>query len=153
MAKPYFAYGTLLGLSHMRTRYPSAQPMGLAVYAGHELGFWRYSEGVEGGGCTIVESPAQQLIGVLYRLDPEDTSRLLDVDGLRDQYEVRHIEVTDEVGAVIPAYTLRVDPDNGVWPPPDEYAGLVTRGANEAGLPDEYRARLDEIIAVARQNL
>ena len=152
ISKPYFAYGTLLGLSHMRSRYPSAQPVGRATYLDHELGFWQYADGVDGGGCTIVESPGRHLIGILYRLDAADARRLLEVDGLRDQYEVRHIAVTDQNGALTPAYTLRVDPDNGVWPPPDDYAGLVTNGAAEANLPDDYRARLNEIIADARRS-
>ena len=152
ITKPYFAYGTLLGLSHMQSRYPSARPIGQATYADHELGFWRYGNGVDGGGCTIVDSPGRHLIGILYRLDADDARRLLEVDGLRDQYEVRHIDVTDQDGRVTPAYTLRVDPDNGVWPPPDDYAGLVTSGAAEADLPPDYQARLHDIIAQARRS-
>ena len=149
--KPYFAYGTLLGLSHMRSRYPSAKPVGRATYPDHELGFWQYGDGVEGGGCTIVDSPGRHLIGILYSLDAADTRRMLEVEGFKEQYEVRHVEVTDQAGTVTPAFTLRVDPDNGVWSPPDDYAGLVTNGAAEAGLPDDYQARLREIIAEARQ--
>lgn len=151
--KPYFAYGTLLGLSHMQSRYPSATPVGQAVYRDHELGFWQYSDGVEGGGCTIVDSPGRDLIGVLYRLDADDARRLLEVDGFVDEYEVRDIEVTDDKGSAVSAFTLRVDPNNGTWAPPDDYAGLVTNGAAEAGLPAEYQERLSAIIADARNGV
>lgn len=147
---PYFGYGTLLGHSHMRQRYPSARPVGRASYADHELGFWRYGDGIDGGGCTIVESPGRQLVGVLYRLDEEDTRKLLAVDGYASEYEVRQVEVACEDGRSVTAYTLRVGQNNGTWPPPDDYAGLVTAGAVEADLAADYRARLAEIIAVAR---
>jgi hypothetical protein len=62
------------------------------------------SDGVEGGGCAIVDSPGRDLIGVLYSLDADDARRLLAVDGYVDQYEVRNIEVTAEDGSVVGAF-------------------------------------------------
>lgn len=144
--KPYFGYATLLGESHMRSRYPSARSLGLATYVDHELGFWNHGEGISGGGCTIVESPGRNLIGILYDLDSVDTDRLLAVDGLSDQYEVRQIEVIDTECSMVPAYTLRIRSNNGAWTPPDDYARLIMNGAEEAGLPQKYRNRLRAII-------
>jgi gamma-glutamylcyclotransferase len=137
----------------MQSRYPSATPVGHAVYRDHELGFWRYSDGVEGGGCTIVDSPGRDLLGVLYSLDADDARRLLAVDGFDVQYEVRDIDVTAGDGSRVSAFTLRVNANNGTWPPPDDYAGLVTNGAAEAGLPAEYQERLSAIIGEARSGV
>jgi gamma-glutamylcyclotransferase len=146
---PYFAYGTLLGERHTRNRYPSAQPIGHAVYEGHELGFYAYGNG-EGGGCTIIDHPGADLIGVLYRLSDEDMARLMAVDGYERWYERREIDVRLPDGKTARAVTLRVHGGEGYWVPPDEYGRLVTDGAREARLPAEYQARLARIVAEAQ---
>jgi hypothetical protein len=146
---PYFAYGTLLGPSHMRSRYPSAERMGIARYPGHQLWFWAYGDEGE-GGCTIIDEPRRSLIGVLYTLSREDMTKLMAVDGAAHAYEVREIDVIDDDGRVTHAVTLRVESDAGDWVPPEPYAQLVTDGALELGLPDDYRAELESIVAAAR---
>ena len=147
---PYFAYGTLLGETHMRSRYPSAERAGTAVYEGHELGFYAYGD-VPGGGCTIVERPGADLIGVLYRLSDEDMRHLMAVDGYAREYERREIDVRLPDGTTTQAVTLRVNDGNGAWSPPDEYGRLVTDGAGEANLPVTYQARLSQIVAEAQR--
>ena len=146
---PYFGYGTLLGLTQMRRNYPSAQPVGLAIYDQHDLGFWRYADASD-GGCTIVYNPDGILFGVLYELSEADMAKLLEVGGLANWYEAREIEVVRVTGGRARAITLRVEGNRGPWVPPTEYADLVTNGAVEAELPAEYRARLAAIISAAR---
>lgn len=147
-ALPYFAYGTLLGEQHMRSRYPSAENLGQAVYEGHELAFHRYGDG-HAGGCTIVDRPDAHLIGILYRLSERDMATLLEVGGDAAWYEAREIEVHRSDGSVVRAVTLRVDGDAGSWVPPTPYGRLVTDGAREAALPQDYIARLDRLVADA----
>jgi hypothetical protein len=148
----YFGYGTLLGERHMRKSYPSARTIGLGFYDQHELGFWRYADASE-GGCTIVHKPDSILFGVLYELSPEDMARLLTVGGLAEWYEAREIDVTRVTGGRVRAITLRVEGFRGPWVPPPEYAALVTNGAEEAALPAEYRAKLDQIVERARAGI
>ena len=147
---PYFGYGTLLGLTQMRRNYPSAEILGYAFYDQHELGFWRYADASE-GGCTIVYNPDGILFGVLYRLSQEDMAKLLAVGGLAEWYEARELDVTRVTGGRVRAVTLRVEGNRGPWVPPAEYAALVTDGAVEADLPQEYRVKLNEIVANARK--
>jgi hypothetical protein len=147
---PYFGYGTLLGASHMRERYPSAESLGLAFYDRHQLAFLRYATALE-GGCAIVENPDAILFGVLYKLSVHDKARLLEVGGQAHWYEARKIEVTRIAGGRVRAITLLVDGDRGSWIPPNEYARQIIDGAIEANLPYDYRARLDAIIAEAQQ--
>jgi hypothetical protein len=147
---PYFGYGTLLGLTQMRRNYPSAEILGHAFYDQHELGFWRYADASD-GGCTIVYNPDSILFGVLYRLSEEDMAKLLAVGGLAQWYEARELDVTRVTGGRVRAVTLRVEGNRGAWVPPIEYASLVTNGAVEAGLPAEYRTKLDAIVATARK--
>jgi hypothetical protein len=147
---PYFGYGTLLGVTQMRRNYPSAEILGHAFYDQHELGFWRYADASE-GGCTIVYNPDSILFGVLYKLSQEDMAKLLAVGGLAEWYEARELDVTRVTGGRVRAVTLRVEGNRGPWVPPAEYAGLVTDGAVEAGLPPEYRAKLNAIVANARK--
>jgi gamma-glutamylcyclotransferase len=146
---PYFAYGTLLGARHMRDRYPSAEALGLAFYDRHELTFLRYATELE-GGCSIAANSEAILFGVLYRISDEDMARLLAVDGQAHWYEARHIEVTRVAGGRVPAVTLRVNGNRGAWVPPNAYGRLITEGALEANLPEEYRARLNEIVSAAQ---
>jgi gamma-glutamylcyclotransferase len=147
-ALPYFAYGTLLGEAHMRSRYPSAENVGHAVYADHELAFHRYGDG-GAGGCTIVAKPGARLIGVLYRLSDEDMATLLEVGGDARWYEARRIDVQTPDGSTVHAVTLRVDGDAGPWVPAEPYGRLVTDGAREAALPTDYIERLDRIVTDA----
>jgi hypothetical protein len=149
---PYFGYGTLLGEEHMRRSYPSAEVVGHGIYEGHELAFHRYGDRGE-GGCTIVARAGGVLRGVLYRLNDEDMQRLMEVGGAARYYEAREISVQLPSGDHIRAVTLRVDGDQGTWSPPDAYAALVTDGAAEAGLPEAYRSRLQEIIDAARSTI
>jgi gamma-glutamylcyclotransferase (GGCT)/AIG2-like uncharacterized protein YtfP len=146
----YFAYGTLLGERHMQSRYPSAERIGSAVYEDHELGFYAYGDGV-GGGCTIVERPSAELVGVLYALSDEDLARLMAVDGYANWYERREIEVRLPDASIRSAVTLCVVEGHGDWAPPDEYGRLVTEGAREARLPPDYQARLMQIVADAQR--
>jgi hypothetical protein len=148
---PYFGYGTLLGLTQMRKNYPSAEPLGLAFYDQHELGFWRYADASD-GGCTIVYNPDSILFGVLYRLSKTDMAKLLAVGGLAEWYEARELDVTRVTGGRVRAITLRVEGNRGPWVPPTAYASLVTNGAVESNLPAEYRAKLDAIVAKARKD-
>lgn len=146
---PYFGYGTLLGETHMRERYPSAETIGIATYEGHELSFSRYATPSE-GGCSIAAKPGAQLLGVLYRLSEKDMARLLAVGGDAEWYEAREIEVIGTGGDRVRAITLRVDGDRGPWVPPDPYVRLIIQGSEEAHLPEDYRVRLEAIISAAQ---
>lgn len=146
----YFGYGTLLGESHMRKSYPSAKTIGVGLYDQHDLGFWRYADASD-GGCTIVHNPDGILFGVLYELSPQDMDRLLLVGGLAEWYEARTVDITRVSGGRTRAITLRVQGNRGPWVPPEDYAGYVTNGAREAGLPKEYCTRLDAIVEKARR--
>jgi hypothetical protein len=146
---PYFGYGTLLGAGHMRERYLSAEPLGLAFWEGHQLDFLRY-ESAERGGCSIAAKPEGILFGVLYRLSRADMDRLMAVGGDAEWYDAPVIEVTRVTGGRMRAVTLRVNGERGPWAPPAAYAKLIIDGAAEAGLPAEYRALLDEIVAAAQ---
>jgi hypothetical protein len=147
----YFAYGTLLGATHMRSRYPSAVSQGLATYDAHELGFSRYeADSSVAGGCTIVDAPGSVLIGVLYELNEADMTRLLAVDGESEWYERREVDVVRASGGRVRAVTLRVKRHQADWIPPVPYGHLVTEGAREAGLPIDYQERLSQIVVDAR---
>jgi hypothetical protein len=146
----YFGYGTLLGETQMRRNYPSARSIGLAFYDQHELAFWRYGD-ASTGGCSIAYKPDGILFGVLYELSPADMAKLLEVGGLANWYEARELDVTRVTGGRVRAITLRVEGYRGDWVPPADYAALVTNGAREAGLPAEYRAKLEAIVEKARR--
>lgn len=145
---PYFGYATLLGHTQMRAQYPSAEKLGLAILDHHELAFWRYADATD-GGCTIVYNPDSILFGSLYRLSKTDLSKLLEVGGLAEWYELRELEVRRVSGGSVRAFTLRVEGYRGPWAPPAPYGGLVTNGAAEAGLPAEYQEKLREIVDLA----
>jgi hypothetical protein len=134
----------------MRERYPSAEVLGIAFWQGHELDFLRY-ESPERGGCSIAAVPDGVLFGVLYRLSQADMDRMMTVGGEAEWYDAPEIEVTLVRGGRVRAVTLRVNGARGAWAPPAPYARLITEGAAEAGLPADYRARLDEIIAAAQR--
>jgi len=147
---PYFGYGTLLGMTQMRRQYPSARQLGAAFLDQHRLDFWRYADASD-GGCTICYDPEAILFGSLYKLALPDMQKLMKVGGVAQWYELRVVDVTRVSGGRVRAITLRVEGNRGRWVPPPDYAALVTDGAVEAGLPAEYRTRLNEIVEAARR--
>lgn len=138
----YFAYGTLLGTSAMQEYCPSAEPVAVACFAGHQLEFRHYSDEPTRCGCHIGRSD-DDLYGVVYTLASEEMRWLDEASGVGKGWFRRiPISVVTLDGQQLETTTYElVDPGAEQWPDAN-YVGLVRTGALSAGLPAAYVERL-----------
>lgn len=140
MRARYFAYGSNLKWERMRSRVPSARPLGLARLAGMRLTLDK--RGADGTGKANLAVDAAGLVwGVVYGLEPGDWARL---DACEPDYERVDVEV-DLAGTWVAASTYvsqrrLSEPLAWAW-----YKRLIVEGAREHGLPDEWLALLEAL--------
>ena len=143
---PYFAYGSNMLTARLRARVPSATPVDRARLADHRLA-WRMAGPDGSAKCDIAPAPGEVVHGVLFRLSGEELPLLDAAEGLGEGYDRETVNVTTTEGESVAALTYRAlvhDPDRR---PYDWYKGFVVAGAREHGLPAEYLARLEEVVA------
>lgn len=143
----YFGYGTLLGTEAMRDYCPSAEPVAVANYPGHQLEFRQYSDDPERSGCHVNAADDLDMYGVVYSLTDEDMATLDDLSGVGNGWFRRiPITVTTDDGQEIATTTYELVAPGPHQTPPAPYRGLVRTGAHSAGLPAAYVARLVQLL-------
>ena len=146
----YFGYCTLLETANMRRYCPTAAPVGVGSLSGYKLCFDTYGSGDPRGGCNLRLAAGEEILGVLYELTPGELSGLDSISGVdRGYYQRIDVTVTRE-GHEIPAVTYRIPAPGGPFHPPAEYVRPILDGAREWRLPEEYIARLVQIIEAAQ---
>lgn len=143
----YFAYGTLLGQDAMREYCPTAVPIAVAAYAGHQLEFRQYSDDSSRTGCNLAVTPGEDMYGVVYQVVPDELANLDVASGVPQGWFRRiPIKVQTLSGETLNTTTyVLCEPGPALVPPPD-YLGLVRTGARVAGLPTDYAAGLESYL-------
>ena len=142
--RPYFAFGSNLSLDQMRKRCPGHELAGIAVLANHRVVCNKAkSDGIN--YCAgIIESPGDEVLGVLYKLTPRDLERLDDEEGcyagtIHYYRDARDFYVKNRAtGEVINAFTYFVARPVAPQKPAPEYAEIIFQGCRHHGFPDEY---------------
>ena len=139
----YFAYGSNMSLRRIHCRVPSAQRVTTATLAAHRLTF--HKVGRDGSAkCDIAPGrhAADQVHGVVYRMDPQHRAALDLAEGLGSGYEVKTVELISDDQARISAFTYFATHIDIALRPYAWYLQHVLYGARENGLPDHYVARI-----------
>jgi gamma-glutamylcyclotransferase len=146
----YFAYGTLLDVEGMKSRYPSAEPLGIFRLDGYRMTFARCADG-SATGCSLEADPAAVTYGIEYQLSDEDMQRM-DSAAVRGQDLWVHQPIRlvapdgrafDSVTYVIPGDPPRVGASS-------DYVRPILKGLDELDLPADYKATMRSIVAEAR---
>lgn len=87
MDQVYFAYGSNMNLEQMKKRCPSAQPIGIAVLADHQICFTHFSKKWDSAVADIKHCAGKQVWGILYLLSSEDLSNLDRFEGAPTIYK------------------------------------------------------------------
>jgi gamma-glutamylcyclotransferase len=145
-----FSYGSNMLLERIRARVASAEPIGSAMLAEHELRW--HKVGRDGSAkCDIVACRREGAVvhGVLYALDPAEQASLDRAEGLGDGYELKPVLVRlasaggSPVELAALAYgATRIDP---LLLPFGWYRDLVVAGARQHRLPPAYVAGLASV--------
>ena len=140
----YFAYGsnldtgTFLGRRRMR---PLETRVG--VLAGFELRFDLPVGPGERGVANVAPLEESSVWGVAYRLTHAEAERLDGTEGVHHgAYARLDVQVRDERGELIPAFTYHSGRGVTGRKPSRRYLGLILAGARHHGLPAEWVARL-----------
>jgi gamma-glutamylcyclotransferase len=142
----YFAYGSNLNDGECRRTAPNAKGYGVAFLPGHRLAFTKHSINRQGDAATINEDPNSIVWGYVYRVTDNDREALRKREGGYEEAEVTVYLTPPTPGddpTLLHAFTfvaLSACPRH--CGPPRAYLDLITAGAEERQLPDEYQQAL-----------
>lgn len=146
----YFAYGSNMLFARLHERCPSAERLGVAKLADHELRWHKRSK--DGSGkCDIGWREDSRVFGALYRIAGTDKHALDRAEGLGRGYEEISVQVTIE-GENLTARTYQATDIDESLKPYSWYQALVVAGARECGIPENYVERLQLITSTEDPN-
>ncbi|KAF4531231.1 hypothetical protein B566_EDAN017948 [Ephemera danica] len=153
----YFAYGSNLLQQRLHINNPSAQRVTHAKLKGYRLEFAGFSRRWGGSVATIEPSEGGEMWGALYRLDKSNLASLDRQEGVHSGvYSVLNVTVTTEDDEPLECrtykYNHREPLSGGSYSklpesrrPSPLYLQTIQRGAEESGLPMDYRDLLNTI--------
>lgn len=143
----YFAYGSNMLSARLQYRVPSARFDSVARLDGYSLFFCKNGE--DGSGkCNLMVSdgPDDHVYGVIYRLAAVEKSVLDRIEGPR--YEVTELQLSTAQGKrTVFAYQAGSEHMEPGLQPYEWYKAFVVEGARAHGLPRDYIAFLDGVVA------
>ena len=146
----YFAYGSNMALARIRARIPSAEFVTVATLPGHRLTFCKPGRDQSGKCDALFTGNSEDcVIGVVYRIAPEEKPILDRFEGLGVDYHEKTALLTTPAGDAINTYLYVATAMEAGLQPYHWYKHHVQTGAEEAGLPDAYLAQIRGIESIA----
>ena len=140
--RPYFAYGSNMSLEQIKDRCPSCKFEGVVVLHGKKVVCNKLSKNKIDHFAGLVDSPNDQVMGVLYQLSSDDISSLDDRE--KGYHRSTGKFFVEEIGTrrQIDCFTYLVT--NPVTPqkPNAEYLKRILRGCRDHELPLEYMEKI-----------
>lgn len=130
----YFAYGSNMWDVQMAKRCPHHQKRGVARLVGYR---WIISAR---GYANVIESPKDEVEGVLFEISASDEKRLDSFEGV-DASSYRKAELQVILGAKRKVALVYLDPVTAEGVPKQEYVHRINSGLANAGLSEEYVSR------------
>lgn len=148
------AYGSNLHPFRLTHRVPSAKLLGVVSVPGKRLAFHKRSD--DGSGKCLFYAPGgaeDMMFGVAYEIDSAEKPILDDLEGLGKGYDEQQVSfpmngVTHHAVVYVAAST-HIDP---TLVPYTWYKDMVVLGARYHGLPADYIAKIESVVAVPDHN-
>lgn len=143
----YFAYGSNMSFRRLNARISNIAKLGVATLTHHELRFHKVSDKDGSGKCDIFETnnPEHQVIGVIYKIDPQEKGTLDIYEGIG--YEIKQVTV-EMNGVVLSAFAYYATQINQELKPLHWYKEHVLRGARENELPGHYISKIEMVESI-----
>lgn len=144
----YFAYGSNMLSERLTERCPRAEAIGNAFVEGYALSFSKRSN--DGSGkATLIRSAGSTVHGVLFRIPTSECAALDEAEGpgYRRNDDFAVVENANGTSISTTTYLAEESSLNESLCPYDWYLELVTTGAKQHGLPEDYRQLLEATIA------
>jgi len=145
----YFAYGSNMSLKRIQARVPSAEALANATLTRYQLRFHKCGKDNSAkADAHFTGRNSDQVLGVVYCIDPVEKPYLDNAEGLGVGYECIDVELKLDDGQSVTAFAyVALHIDRGMRPF-HWYKQHVLQGALEAGLPDDYVALIHEVSAI-----
>ncbi|XP_007943658.1 gamma-glutamylcyclotransferase [Orycteropus afer afer] len=145
----YFAYGSNLLTKRIHLQNPSAQFCCVACLQDFKLDFGnpqgKQSPTWHGGIATILQSPGDEVWGVIWKMNKTNLNSLDEQEGVSSGIYVPievNVFVQEKKEITCRSYQMK---DYVSVPPSPQYKTVICMGAEENGLPLEYQKKLKAI--------
>ena len=140
----YFAYGSNLKEERLRVNCCSAELVCIAELRDYALVFLDYGKRSWWRGATgsIEKRPGEVTWGAVWRISSKQGPCLHEQES---GYEKIEVEVVSDTGRQLKCITYIVTVDLPKGRPSPHYLRVLHQGAEELGLPLEYRQRLQQV--------
>lgn len=140
----YFAFGSNLNLERLRVNCCSAELVSTAKLVDYALVFLDYGNRSwwRGATASIQKHVGEVTWGAVWRISNEHRPYLHEQER---GYEKVEVEVVSDSGKKLKCVTYVVTVDLPRGSPSPYYLGVIQNGAEELGLPLEYRRHLQQI--------
>lgn len=150
----YFAYGSNMSLARLQARVPSAKRIGLYRLQAHELRFHKDGRDHSAKCDALYTGDVEHVIfGALFVMDGRDKPALDEVEGVGYGYEEKAVQVSDDKGELVEAFTYIATHIDKSLKPYSWYLNHVLIGAREIQVPDWYLRQLESIPSMQDDDL
>ena len=147
-----FTYGSNMASHRMTERAPSARVLGSGRLTRHALRFHKTGRDGSGKADAFFTGRSEDAVwGVVYEISAPDKARLDLIEGLGRDYFEREVTLSPAAAANpggVRIYTASMQMIDGRLRPYPWYKALVLEGAREHGLPADYVASLETVVAL-----
>lgn len=147
----YFAYGSNMLEQRLKDRVKTAEFLSNAWIRGYEVRFRKIS--IDGSGkADLVHTgePSDIVHGVVFQFDANEWGAL---NAAEPGYDPETIEVQTTTGVLkATAYLAREDQIDESLKPYTWYLELILCGAEQHGLPEDYRQKIERILDLPDPN-
>ncbi|XP_006125636.2 gamma-glutamylcyclotransferase [Pelodiscus sinensis] len=145
----YFAYGSNLLQERIRLKNPSAVFCFIAILQDFKLIFGHHQGKAtsywHGGVATIVQSPGDEVWGVVWKMNTSHLNSLDKQEGVEDGFYVPiEVSVRTQEGKVLTCRSYQMTDYICDLPSP-QYKKVICMGAKQNGLPAAYQKKLEAI--------
>lgn len=145
----YFAYGSNMSLQRLRQRAPSARRVATAALGGHSLRFHKIGQdGSAKCDAFYTGAATEQVLGVVFHIDPSDKAALDRAEGLGHGYQQKTVQVLTHCRKNLEAFTYYALMIDAELKPFSWYRQHVLIGCEENQLPPAYTAAIAALEAI-----
>lgn len=141
----YFAYGSNLDQKQMKERCPDSTLLGVAVLKNYRLDFTIHSPRWNCGCADVIKEVGKEVWGLLYALSGEDLQKLDKFEGDPDFYKRIQVDIVNETGELVKAYTYEVVNKSPFQMPSSKYLNIIKEASQKFNFPQSYQDFLRNI--------
>lgn len=143
----YFAYGSNMSRSQMKSRCPDSKLIGSGVLKSYRLDFLEFSNRWQGGCADVIPDPNSEVWGLVYKISTADIDRLDKFEGNLIFYTRAALVIDLNESNKLTAEVYMLVNKKFFIPPTKEYLDILVEAANTFNFPAKYQKMLKKVKA------